>query len=134
MHDRFANIPEDKDTKILFRHQMKFGELECLYEKWIWDEFAGESLIFVSEDVAHLDDAALKAEVEASPLVNGEPGVTVSRGDSGYTFVNFNFNTDDAERVYIGGETSPLDEFLKAVEEVSKESRPERRRDVRSDR
>lgn len=122
MHGRYANIPENKDTESLFLRPMKFSELDCLHEKWTWNEFAGESRIFASEDVAHLDDAALEAEIATCPPMKGEPHTTVCLGDSGCTFVNFNFNTDDAERVSFDDETYPLDEFPNAGKELSKES------------
>jgi len=64
-----------------------------LYQKWLWDGITGESLMFVSDDVILLTDVQLEAEVRNSPLV-GPEGVTITRSDSGYTFVHFNFETD----------------------------------------
>ena len=49
--------------------------------------------MFVSDDVILLTDVQLEAEVRNSPLV-GPEGVTITRSDSGYTFVHFNFETD----------------------------------------
>jgi len=88
---KFENVPVESDTKILFQEEVKFGEHEALYQKWFWDGITAESLIFLSEDVSHIDDETIKEEVLNSPLANAESSVTLKRSESGYVFVNFNF-------------------------------------------
>jgi len=88
--EKFLNVPVEDDTVILVSLGSKLGERDVLYQKWVWDGITGESLIFVSDDVASLSDGQLEADVRTSPLV-GSGSVTISRSDSGYTFVNFNF-------------------------------------------
>jgi hypothetical protein len=49
-------------------------------------------MIFLTEDVSTLDDAALKADVRSGPLVKADSQITIKRTDK-FTFVNFNFTT-----------------------------------------
>jgi len=92
--NKFKNVPVDSDTKILSQKEVKLGEYEALYQKWFWDGITAESLIFLKEDVSHIDDEAMKEEVLNSPLANAESSVTLTRTESGYVFVNFNFITE----------------------------------------
>ena len=92
MLEEFNNIPREKDTKILFSSPMKWGELDIVYEKWIWSGIAAESIIFLTEDVKEMDDNALEADVRDGPLVRKDSEVTLKRGDK-FTFVNFNFTS-----------------------------------------
>ena len=57
-----------------------------------WDGITAESIIFISEDVKILDDAALEADVREGPLVEKDSQVTIKRTEE-FTFVNFNFKT-----------------------------------------
>ena len=90
MNEKFKNLTTDADTQILFRQEMLFGDKDVVYEKWIWDGITAESVIFLSDDVKALDDAALEQEVKTSSIVNVNSSVTISRQDE-FTFVNFNF-------------------------------------------
>ena len=92
--NKFNNVTVESDTKILFQEEVKFGEHDALYQKWVWDGITAESLIFISEDVSHMDDETLKEKVLKSTLATAESSVTLSRNDTGYVFVNFNFVTD----------------------------------------
>jgi hypothetical protein len=93
MTDKFDGVPTEKDTKILFRHQVKFGDYDVLYEKWTWDGITAESVIFDNNDVAELSDEEIKDDVKSSPLVQSDSDVTIKRSETGYTFVNFNFKS-----------------------------------------
>ena len=93
MTDKFDGVPTEKDTKILFRHQVKFGNYDVLYEKWTWDGITAESVIFDNNDVAELSDEEIKDDVKSSPLVQSDSDVTIKRSETGYTFVNFNFKS-----------------------------------------
>lgn len=90
MMSKFANVPVEDDTTILFEQEVKLGEIDILYQKWVWDGITAESMIFLAVDVADLDDEALKKEVCMSPLVKDHNSLTISHSDSGYVFVNFN--------------------------------------------
>jgi len=90
---KFADVSTDSDTKILFRQASKFGELDVLYEKWIWDGIQAESLIFANSDIADRSLVALEQEVRESPLVREKSSITV-KSSAGFTYFNFNFETD----------------------------------------
>jgi hypothetical protein len=93
MTDKFKNVPVEGDTRILFRQEAEFGTYEVLYEMWSWEGISAESIIFASDDISDLTDEELEQEVRKSPLVKKESAVTIKRLDSGFTFVNFNFET-----------------------------------------
>ena len=91
MTNKFDAINVDEDTIILFSTDATLHEYNVRYEKWNFDGITAESIIFLSEDVKHLDDEAVQAVVKTSPLVNEDSTLTFSRKDGGYTYVNFNF-------------------------------------------
>ncbi len=91
MKDKFKNVPIEEDTKLLFSNEFKFDGRDVLYQMWSWDGIQGESLIFLTEDVKDLTEDQIKEMVKESPLVKKKDSITYSQGDSGYTFLNFNF-------------------------------------------
>ena len=91
MSDKFKNVPVEEDTTIIFSLEAQFGNYEILYQKWSWEGVTAESLIFDSRDVADLTDEELISEVKTSPRLKEESKVTLTRNDSGFVFVNFNF-------------------------------------------
>lgn len=93
LSEKFKNIPKDEDTRTFLRQQMKFGEFEVVFEHWKWEGIEAESIIFVNVEVADLTDDELKEMVRESPIVNKDSGITIRRSKSGYTFVNFNFES-----------------------------------------
>lgn len=94
MSEKFRDVPVEEDTRILFETEAYLGGYDVLYQKWFWEGITAESIIFRSEDVADLTDAEIEAEVRTSPLVRADSQVTLKRDDSGFTFVNFNFETE----------------------------------------
>ena len=95
MTDKFKEVPIEKDTKIIFRNEMKFGKHDVLYEMWIWDGSTAESVIFASKDVIELTDDELEEEFRLSPLLKDKDSeITINRAKSGFTFINFNFESD----------------------------------------
>jgi hypothetical protein len=88
----FANVPVEEDTRIRASRETTFGDWPVLHQIWTWDGTRAESLIFLADDVAHLDDEALERMVGASPMVKPGSSLTVARERDGYTFVNFNFD------------------------------------------
>ena len=91
---KFENVPVEEDTKIIFEQEATLGGYEILYQKWFWDGISAESIIFANEDVAELKDNEIKAEVKESPLLKEGSSITLKRTESGFTFVNFNFETE----------------------------------------
>jgi len=93
MNAKFANVSDDADTVVVFQQVAKFGELDALYQKWIWDGIHAESLIFANSDIADKNLATLEQEVRESPLVREKSSITVKSLD-GFTYFNFNFQAD----------------------------------------
>ena len=90
---KFNNIPEQENTKIIFRAETKFGDLDVVYDKWEWDGILAESIIFDEGDVSEMNDDEIINQVKDSPLFDdkiykGDPTI---RHISGFVFVNFNF-------------------------------------------
>jgi hypothetical protein len=66
------NIPNEKDTRILYQKQSKLGRYDFHYEIWSWDGYRAESLIFFPNDgVAALTDQEIEKLVLASGLIKG---------------------------------------------------------------
>ena len=91
---KFKNVPVEEDTKIIYQQEASLGEYEVLYQKWYWDGISAESIIFANEDVDGLEDKEIEAEVKTSPLLKKNTSITLKRSQSGFTFVNFNFETE----------------------------------------
>ena len=93
MSGKFQNVPIEKGTRIHFEKEIKIGTMNVLHQVWSWDGVHAESIIFHNEDVL------LHTEDEVKEIVVGhfKDGLqknfkmTISRSDSGFTFVNFNF-------------------------------------------
>ena len=93
MTKKFEKVSLEKSTQIIFQTEAELGEYEVLYQKWYWDGVTAESIIFSSEDINNLIDHEIEAEVRKSPLVKKGTSMTMKRSESGFTFVNFNFET-----------------------------------------
>jgi len=95
MKDKFKQVPIDSDTKILFEQEMKLREYDVLYQKWIWDGIYGDSIIFESKDVTKLTDDEIKQLIKKLPVIKEGSDITFDRLESGFIFVNFNFEISD---------------------------------------
>ena len=93
MSNKFDTVPVESDTKILSQTISKFGDYDVLYQKWFWSGITSESLIFANNDIAELSHEQLEQDVRASPLFK-QGAVTIKKSDSGFTFVNFNFEVE----------------------------------------
>jgi hypothetical protein len=91
MSDKFKEVTIDRDTKIMFRKETKLGKYDVLYENWIWESVMAETFIFANEDIEDLTDDGLVMLVKSSNIFKIGSSVLVKRSESGYTFVNFNF-------------------------------------------
>ena len=90
---KFKNVPIDNDEETKLRLEVKLGEYDALYELWVWEGIKGESIIFADEDVADLEDCAIEELVRTAPICKDGSSITMKRSQSGFTFVNFNFET-----------------------------------------
>lgn len=93
MTSKFDSVPVDDNTKILAQVETKLCGYEILYQKWVWNGIIAESIIFTSDEISGLNDHDLENLVRKSPLVNQDTKITISKVDSQFTLVNFNFKT-----------------------------------------
>ena len=87
----FENVPIEENTNILHQEEKTFGNLRVLWQKWFWEGIKAESVIFISEEIIHLSDEDLSDFVRKNTPTSS--ATTISRSPSGYTFVNYNFET-----------------------------------------
>ena len=93
MSSKFQNVPVEKGTRIHFEKETRIGDMDILHQVWSWDGVHAESIIFRNTDVQNFSDEELQGIVEKSfkEKLQKNRKMTISRSDSGFTFVNFNF-------------------------------------------
>ncbi|MFV0231722.1 hypothetical protein OBK30_01465 [Empedobacter falsenii] len=92
MNEKFKNIQTDSDTSILTNVETKFGELDCVYQIWVYDSIQASSLIFYKNDIKDLSNEELENLLRTSPLMTDNTSeITFSSTSDEYTFINFNF-------------------------------------------
>ena len=97
MNEKFANVPMDSDILLLLQADAQINGIDALYQKWILEGITADSLIFANIDVADIDEIALKTLVSESAFAIEKriEKMTYSESESGFTFVNFNFEVKD---------------------------------------
>jgi len=58
--NKFENVTVEDDTAIIISEDWKHGNIDCLFQVWIWDNIKGESLIFVADEVNDISDEELR--------------------------------------------------------------------------
>lgn len=86
--NKFQDIPEDKDTVILFQKRGFVSDFQVLFQHWSYDGILGISAIFLKEDVGGYSDDELKGLFDKKFV---EQGMTVSKNSEKYIFVNYGF-------------------------------------------
>jgi hypothetical protein len=94
MTGKFDQLPLDRGKTILSQRETRLGDLEALHQRWSWDGITAESLVFRSEDVAHLANEEIVRRLASHPGYRPGSEVSLTRLDSGYTFANFNARCD----------------------------------------
>lgn len=89
--NKFAAVPLEKDTNILFELNATLDDYDVLYQMWSWDALTAESFIFLSSDITDLTDEEVKTLAKSSPMIKADSELTMVRHEDGYTIVNFNF-------------------------------------------
>ena len=89
MNNKFAAVPIEKGTNILFELNATLDDYDVLYQMWNWDGITAESFIFLK-----LTDDEVKTLSKSSPMIKNDSELTMVRHEDGYTFVNFNFKAD----------------------------------------
>jgi hypothetical protein len=90
---KFASIPADEGMQVLSQSATQIGGYDAVHQCWRLDGVKGESAIFVTAEVAALNDVELKGMVLGSPIARPETQCTLIRNDEGYTFINLNFES-----------------------------------------
>jgi hypothetical protein len=90
---KFDSVPVEEDTRVLRNKETNLGQYDVLHQKWKWEAITAESIIFLDEDVADLEDEELESMVKESSFFKGGQ-TTIKRSESGFTFVNLNFESD----------------------------------------
>ena len=93
--NNFHNIPKDEDTRILGEGETKLNGFNIKFEIWSWDGIQGNSLIFKTSEIKHLEDEEIIEMVKSSDYCNNNSQTTITKADSDLTFVNFNFEMID---------------------------------------
>ena len=92
MSGKFSSVPPDEGTKILASSEIKIGELDAMHQSWYFEGVSADSYIFVNQDVENFtDDELVETVVSFLTTKPDRTRVTVKRSDSGYSFVNLNF-------------------------------------------
>ncbi|HOC39604.1 MAG TPA: hypothetical protein PLG17_10500 [Thermodesulfobacteriota bacterium] len=97
MTGKFDKVPVEEDTAIWYRKEAKVGSYDVLYEIWNWDGITGTSIIFANEDVEDLQDEEIENVVRTTFSLKEDSPMTLKRSDSGYTFVNFDFEMGEKQ-------------------------------------
>jgi hypothetical protein len=91
MSNKFSGIPNDTDTTIIAQYESCLSNYDVFYQKWRWDGITAESFIFADNDVTSLSDNDIDLLVRSSKYFNVNSTTTIKRTESGFVFVNFNF-------------------------------------------
>ena len=86
--DKFENLKTESDTILLMRELNTFHGFDIMMELWIYEGIEAQSVIFYKKDVKSLTDEELKNMIKEHYKTES---VTISRMDSDYVFLNFNF-------------------------------------------
>ena len=93
---KFQKITNEKNTNVTHNLQTKFGELDCVYQIWLYGLIQGSSLIFHKNDIKDLTNEELENLLRTSPLMTDNTSeITISSTSDDYTFINFNFECLD---------------------------------------
>ena len=93
MSNTFQNVPVEKGTRIHVEKEIRVGEMDTLHQVWSWDGVHAESIVFHNHDVQTLSDDEVQRIVREhlKEKIPKDGKMTLSRSESGFTFVNFNF-------------------------------------------
>lgn len=95
----FSNISPDETAEKLEAYLTHVDELDCVYERWLWDGIIGSSLIFYAEDFKGKNEDEVKSWlVEKYELLKNKDLdlITVVRNHVvfPYLIMNFDFNVE----------------------------------------
>lgn len=86
---KFANVPLDEDTRIKSQRQITVGGIDALHQVWVWDGLMGESVIFITEDIAHLSDDTVIRTARNAGFISEQTDVILKKSHDDFTFLNY---------------------------------------------
>jgi vacuolar-type H+-ATPase subunit E/Vma4 len=89
-HQRLLQRSVEEDTRIRSAKYFRADGIAMLLEKWSADGVRGSTVVFLTEHVSRMDDAALQEFLKEQGLDLGSAGVTIVRRDE-HVFVNYGF-------------------------------------------
>ena len=69
------------------RQEIKIGDYDAIYEKWVWDGIYADSYVLFNEDIKDL------SEEDILKLTNQIQQFSTYKKLDAYTFVNFDFTS-----------------------------------------
>jgi hypothetical protein len=88
----FAHRYIDEDTRILEEKYRRHDGYDLLMEQWVWDGMEGNSIIFLTRQVAGLSDFSLEDLAREIADLDLCDHVTLKR-EKGFTYVNYGFRS-----------------------------------------
>lgn len=87
--NKFKDVPIDEQTTILFSQETKVGEIDALFEIWIYERVVkAQSLIFRKDEIQHLhNEDLIKMITEEMNYFD----VKISEVNEDYVFANFGY-------------------------------------------
>ena len=86
---KFDQVGVEEDTTIILTKEMQFDGIDCRFEHWTFDGIIGQTLIFVTDEIADKDTDDIVADLRQSGLI--KEGSVTTKESNGYTLLNFNF-------------------------------------------
>ncbi len=89
MSSRFNDVSQENVVTVIFEQETTLGNYEVLFQKWHANGIAGNSFIFVTDDIAELNDNELEELIRTSSFFEDTADIALRRSTR-YTSVNFN--------------------------------------------
>lgn len=89
---KFADVPQDADTRIKSQRQISISGVDALHQRWVWDGIAGQSLVFAADDVSAATDEQIVQMARDADLIVQDDDFTIQRSGQDFVFLNFGFD------------------------------------------
>lgn len=86
--NKFDNLKTESDTILLLREPSTFHGFDVKMEVWIYEGIQAQSVIFYKKEVENVTDEDFKNMIKEHYKTES---VTLSRTDSEYVILNFDF-------------------------------------------
>ena len=85
----FDEIPNDKDTEVLFNKYITIHGLLAVQQQWKWDGIMGKSIIFTKESLKEISPDKIHRSIQLLQKKNQK--ITISE-NNGFVFYNYYFS------------------------------------------